>query len=72
MEERLDPKQGGRRDGWMVRDLGLPASPWGDESQRAGFVTRDIDADGRLDIIFMAVNNPSGANDIRYRVRMGL
>jgi len=42
------------------------------ESQGGDFALGDIDADGRLDIIFMAVNNPSGANDIRYRVRMGL
>lgn len=44
----------------------------GQENQDGGLAVEDINGDGRLDMLFMAVDNPTGANNVRYRVRLGI
>ncbi len=44
----------------------------GQENQGGGVAVGDIDRDGRLDLMFAAVDNPIGANNIRFRTRFGI
>lgn len=44
----------------------------GQEDQGGGFGVGDVDRDGRLDMMFAAVDNPVGADSVRFRVRCGI
>lgn len=68
--------------GLYVNTLGDVAGGWSTtwgyelvpswEEQGADLAAGDINLDGRSDLLFMAVDNPSGNNDFRYRVRLAL
>jgi hypothetical protein len=40
----------------------------GDESQGAGVASTQLDADPRPELVFMGIDNPTGANTFRYRI----
>ncbi|MFX0199757.1 MAG: hypothetical protein ACFFCW_26850 [Candidatus Hodarchaeota archaeon] len=44
----------------------------GDLGQGAGVALADIDRNGRLDMVFMAYDNPAGENTFRYRIGWNL
>lgn len=44
----------------------------GEDNQGGDLAAGDVDRDGRIDLLFMAVDNPSGANSIRYRLRVAI
>jgi hypothetical protein len=66
--------------GWNI-DGNAVASSWsvtryvpgdGFEAQGAGVVLLDFDGGGVLDLLLMSYNNPSGANDFRYKIGSNL
>jgi hypothetical protein len=69
------------RDGNPTSQSGVPMTPWsgdiqvdgvGWEGQGAGCRLIDLDGNGRPELILMAYDAPSGANNFRYRVGMNL
>ncbi|MEM7060062.1 MAG: FG-GAP-like repeat-containing protein [Pseudomonadota bacterium] len=49
-----------------------PVNGLGHRGEGAGVVVRDMNADGRLDMVLMAYNAPNGPNDFRYKILWGL
>jgi hypothetical protein len=69
------------RDGIPTTQNGVPNTPWsgdieiggvGWEGQGAGCRMRDLDGNGRPELVLMAYDAPAGANNFRYRVGMNL